>query len=80
MDVPVLAYPAAAVPFTLAGAGVRFEAKRFDEVGEMANALATDAALREAVLAGQRRRLSAFAPESVEALLRGHLSSVGVET
>ncbi len=79
MDVPVLAYSAAAVPFTLAGAGVRFEAKRFDEVGEMAHALASDAALREAVLAGQRRRLAAFAPESVQALLRGHLSSVGVE-
>ncbi len=78
MDVPVLAHAAAAVPFTLDGAGVRFEAKRFDEVGEMAHALAHDAALREAVLAGQRRRLAAFAPESVEAELRGHLASLGV--
>lgn len=76
MDVPVLAHAAAAVPFTLDGAGVRFGAKRFDEVAEMAHALAKDGALREAVLAGQRRRLAAFAPEAVEAVLRGHLDSV----
>jgi glycosyltransferase involved in cell wall biosynthesis len=78
MDVPVLAYSAAAVPFTLDGAGVRFEAKRFDEVAEMAHALASDAALRRAVLAEQRRRLADFAPEPVEALLRRHLAEVGV--
>ena len=79
MDVPVLAHSAAAVPFTLHGAGVRFDAKRFDEAAEMAHALAHDGALRAAVIAGQRRRLGDFAPESVEAVLRGHLASVGVQ-
>ncbi|HET7295206.1 MAG TPA: glycosyltransferase family 4 protein [Vicinamibacteria bacterium] len=78
MDVPVLAHSAAAVPFTLETAGVRFGAKRFDEAAEMAHALAFDAGLRAAVIAGQRRRLRAFAPEAVESLLRGHLASVGV--
>jgi glycosyltransferase involved in cell wall biosynthesis len=76
MDVPVLAYRAGAVPDTLGGAGVQFAEKRVDEVAEMARRLATDAALRDAVLAGQRARLQAFAPETVEAALKGYVESL----
>jgi len=76
MDVPVLAYRAGAVPDTLGGAGVQFVEKRVDEVAEMARRLATDAALRDAVLAGQRARLQAFAPETVEAALKGYVESL----
>ena len=65
MRVPVLAYGATAVPHTLGGAGVQFREKRLAEVAETAHALATDEALRAAVLAGQDRRLAAFAPERV---------------
>jgi glycosyltransferase involved in cell wall biosynthesis len=77
MDVPVLAYRAAAVPDTLGAAGLRFSEKRLPEVAELAHALASDLELRRAVLAGQRRRLAAFAPESVEGSLRLHLESLG---
>jgi L-malate glycosyltransferase len=76
MDVPVLAYRAGAVPDTLGGAGVQFTEKRVDEVAEMAGRLATDATLREAVLAGQRARLQAFAPETVEAALKAYVESL----
>jgi glycosyltransferase involved in cell wall biosynthesis len=76
LRVPVLAYAATAVPHTLGGAGVQFTEKRLAEVGEMAHLLATDAALREAVLAGQDRRLPAFAPEAVESSLRGYLEAL----
>jgi len=76
MDVPVLAYRAGAVSDTLGDAGVQFTEKRVDEVAEMAHRLATDPALREAVLAGQRRRLQAFAPETVEASLKAYLESL----
>jgi glycosyltransferase involved in cell wall biosynthesis len=74
-DVPVLAYRAAAVPDTLGGAGVLVERKDVPELAELAHALATEGALRRAVVAGQRRRLLAFAPESVEGALRGYLES-----
>jgi glycosyltransferase involved in cell wall biosynthesis len=74
--VPVLAYAAAAVPFTLEGAGVQFSEKRIAEVAETARALATDPALRERVLAGQDRRLTAFAPEAVLGTLRAYLESL----
>ena len=49
-DVPVLAYKAGAVPYTLGGAGVQFAEKRLAEVAEMAHRLASDERLRLAVL------------------------------
>lgn len=76
MDVPVLAYKSTAVPHTLGDAGVQFTHKRLDEVGEMAHALAADASLRAAVLAGQRTRVAAFAPAAVEGALRGYLDGL----
>ena len=75
MRVPVLAYSATAVPFTLGGAGVQFTEKRFAEVTEIAHALATDEALRARVLAGQDRRLAAFEPAGVLAALRAQVES-----
>jgi glycosyltransferase involved in cell wall biosynthesis len=76
LDVPVLAYRAAAVPDTLGPAGLQFREKRIPEVAELAHLLASDAHLRGAVLAGQRRRLADFAPAAVEAALKRHLESL----
>jgi glycosyltransferase involved in cell wall biosynthesis len=76
MRVPVLAYSATAVPHTLGGAGVQFTEKRLPEVAEIAHTLVTDDRLRAEVLAGQDRRLSAFAPDAVEGALRGYVDSL----
>jgi len=76
MNVPILAYRKAAVPFTLGDAGVMFDEKDPAEVAEMAYRLASDTALRASVLAGQQRRLQAFAPATVETTLRGHLEAL----
>ena len=76
MRVPVLAYAATAVPHTLGTAGVQFTEKRLAEVAELAHCLATNAGLRAAVLAGQDRRLPAFAPPAVEGMLKGYLESL----
>ena len=59
-DVPVLAYAAAAVPDTLAGAGVQFAPKDLEQAAELLGALAFDDTLRAGVIAGQRRRLADF--------------------
>jgi glycosyltransferase involved in cell wall biosynthesis len=59
-DVPVLAYAAAAVPDTLAGAGVQFAPKDLEQTAELLGALAFDDGLRANVIAGQRRRLADF--------------------
>jgi glycosyltransferase involved in cell wall biosynthesis len=76
LGVPVLAYRAAAVPDTLGPAGIQFSEKRLPEVAELAYLLASDAQLRRTILAGQQRRLQAFAPEAVEGALRNHLESL----
>jgi glycosyltransferase involved in cell wall biosynthesis len=59
-DVPVLAYAAAAVPDTLAGAGVQFAPKDMEYAAELLGTLAFDDDVRARVIAGQRRRLADF--------------------
>jgi glycosyltransferase involved in cell wall biosynthesis len=76
MRVPIVAYATTAVADTLGDAGAQFTEKRFAEMAEVGYRLTTDAALREALLAGQDRRLRAFAPPAVEARLRGHLEAL----
>jgi glycosyltransferase involved in cell wall biosynthesis len=76
LGVPVLAFRATAVPHTLGDAGVQFDVKEVPAVAEMAYQLAHDRPLRDAVLAGQERRLQAFAPETVEATLKGHVEAL----
>lgn len=76
LDVPVLAYRAAAVPDTLGAAGMQFREKRIPEVAELAQMLAAEGGLRDAVLEGQRRRVADFSPGAVESALRLHLESL----
>ncbi len=76
MDVPVLARRTTAIGDTLGDAGVQFDHDRIDEIAEMAHQLVSDRALRATVTEGQRRRLAAFAPETVEAALRRALESL----
>ncbi|MCF7838803.1 MAG: glycosyltransferase, partial [Candidatus Marinimicrobia bacterium] len=73
-DVPVLAHAAAAVPETMAGAGVLFKEKRYDLLAEMVERLAHDGPLRRAVLAGQRPRLAAYDAERPLDKLRAWLT------
>ena len=60
MDVPVLAYGAAAVPETLGGAGICFTPKDLEYAAETLGLLVYDDDLRASVIAGQRRRLADF--------------------
>jgi glycosyltransferase involved in cell wall biosynthesis len=76
MDVPVLAYGAAAVPETLGGAGVSFAPKDLEIAAEWLDALVYDEPLRQAVLRGQRRRAAAFDLRHLEAPLKSMLESV----
>ena len=73
-DVPVLAYAAGAVPETLGGAGVLFSPKDLELAAETMAMLVYDRPLRESILAGQRRRLEAFAPARLETQLHDVIS------
>jgi len=72
MDVPVLAYSAAAVPDTLGGAGVQFAPKDLEYAAELLGMLAFEDHPREEVLAGQRRRLNDFS----DTVIRQRLADV----
>jgi L-malate glycosyltransferase len=75
-DVPVLAYAAGAVPETLGGAGVLFAPKDLELAAEMMGTLVYDRPVRDAVIAGQRKRLEDFAPGRIETRLRQALAGL----
>ena len=72
-NVPVLALRAAAVPETLAGAGVLFDALDFPLIAEMTGRVLHDAPLRRAILARQQARIEAFRRRDLNAELRAAL-------
>ncbi|MEO6222106.1 MAG: glycosyltransferase [Vicinamibacterales bacterium] len=76
MDVPVLAYGAAAVPETLGGAGVSFVPKDLELAAEWLGALVYDEPLRQQVIAGQRRRVANFGLDRIEPHLKSLLAAV----
>jgi glycosyltransferase involved in cell wall biosynthesis len=73
---PVVAYDAAAVPETLAGAGVLLEDKRPDEVAPLLDRIVRDRAVRDPILAGQRRRLGEVRATDVGARLLAQLRPI----
>jgi len=77
--VPVLAYAAAAVPETLDGAGVLVREKNFMAIAAMMHRLVRDAPLRDAVVAGQRKRLQRYADRRPEEELRTHMATLLAE-
>ena len=79
-DVPVLAYAAGAVPETLGGAGVLFAPKDLELAAEAIGLLVYDRVMRDAVIAGQRRRLQDFSTARVDARLWAALAPLGVQT
>src|SRR5687768_8290274 len=68
-DVTVLAYAAGAVPETLGGAGVLFSPKDLELAAEAMGMLVYDRPMRDAVIAGQRKRLLDFAPSQIASRL-----------
>lgn len=68
-DLPVVALDSTAVPSTLDGAGILVEEWRVEAVAELVARVARDVRLREAVIAGQRRRLAAYRAVDWEGVL-----------
>lgn len=72
-DVPVFADAQAAIPETLAGAGVLFHGADSATIAETIGKVARDPALRAAVLARQRQRLGAYRRRDVWAEIQSLL-------
>ena len=58
--IPIIAYNATAVPYTLANCGVLVNEKRYDEIAEMVQLLITDKGLRKRIIEVQNERLKDF--------------------
>jgi len=65
-DLPVIAYEATAVPYTLGGAGVLLRTKRVDYVAELVHLVATQEDLRQKIINHQRQRLKDLRAEGLE--------------
>lgn len=75
-DVPIVAYAATAVPWTLGDAGILVREKDFPTLAELLHRVVADGGLRAAVLARQRERLQAFDRAAIGEQLRALLAKV----
>ncbi len=67
-DVPVLAFKAAGVPYTMGDAGVLLTQKRYDVIGELIDILVRDEDLRGRIVQRQRERVREVKAWQAEAL------------
>ena len=77
-DLPILAHPATAVPYTLGDAGLQVPGKDFPLMAEALAALLADPEARERSLEAGRRRAAELAPERSLEHLVDLLGSLGV--
>ncbi|MBI4446485.1 MAG: glycosyltransferase [Acidobacteria bacterium] len=78
LNVPVIAYAAAAIPYTLGDAGLLFQEKKWDEIAEAIELFRTDEKLRlEYTARGRHRFATCFAPEVVSLRLVDILGNLG---
>jgi glycosyltransferase involved in cell wall biosynthesis len=74
--VPIVAYASTGVPATLGGAGLLVGEKDGPTLAELIHRVAGDPGLRDAIVAGQRERLTAFDPTVIGARLRADLDQL----
>src|SRR3989344_6197789 len=72
-DVPVIAYHAAAIPFTLGNAGVLVKNKNPRVVAELIDLILQDKYLRKKILQTQKERLQYFEPERLKKQFLEHV-------
>ncbi len=77
-DLPVVAFNSTAIPGTLGDSGVLLHEKAPALVAETIHTLLGDPALRDGVIAQQRRRMADFAPAVAREKLRSVLSLAGL--
>ncbi len=73
LGVPVIAYDAAAVPFTMGDAGILIKKRDYASIAEMTHLLTTDRKLHDRLVARGRERAGDFARENVEMQFAAHL-------
>ena len=72
-NIPIIAYNATAVPYTLANCGVLVIEKRYDEIAEMIHLLISDVVWRKKIVEGQNERLNDFERAKIEEKLKNYI-------
>ena len=80
LRVPIIAYPATAVPGTLGDAGVLVRRKDPRVIAELVHLLAENTDLRRRIIERQQQRAQDFCPKQVLALLQRYLATILEET
>jgi glycosyltransferase involved in cell wall biosynthesis len=76
-DLPVVAYEAAAVPYTLGGAGILLRTKRVDLVAELIELIIHREEIKRKIIGGQRARLEQLRSEGLEDKLLQVIKELG---
>ncbi len=75
-DVPVLAFNATGIPYTLGPSGLMVNRKQYDVLGELLGLLHEDTALRQQVVRSQHRQFEMYAPEYIEQRLKSYVGGL----
>ena len=75
-DIPVLAYQATAVPYTLGQSGLQVSCKDYPLIAELIDQLITHPTLREAIISQQRQRLSEMSMERIKDKFDGYIDEI----
>jgi glycosyltransferase involved in cell wall biosynthesis len=75
-NIPILAYNATSIPYTLDGAGVLINKKNYEEIAEIMDLLMEDQTLRSRILENQRKRLPFFQKPRLEGILKSYIEQI----
>ncbi|MBP2654180.1 MAG: hypothetical protein H6Q73_1749 [Firmicutes bacterium] len=75
-DLPVFAFSAAAIPFTMGNSGVLFERKDYPVVAEAIRLLAGDSQTRQKIISAQRKRVADFGVEKIRQGVEKDLTAI----
>lgn len=74
--IPVLAFAAAAIPYTLGNAGILLHRKDYAHIAELINIIITDSALREKIVKNQLERSKDFHKDCIRPKLQDIIESL----
>lgn len=74
--IPIIAYSAAAVPYTLDGSGILVTEKDFPSIAELINTVLYDNNLRQKIVEGQNKRLKDFSKGKIASRLQDIMSNI----
>lgn len=74
--IPIVAYNSTAIPYTLNGAGVLVNEKRYEEIAELAYMMVKDEKIRTKIIEKQNLQVKQFEKSRVERMLKNYIEKL----